>query len=90
VLRAPELDSELQVRSHQSGAEGQSHLLLLAGHTAFGAAQDMAGLLGCKRTLMSHVQLFIHQYPQALLFRAALNPFIPQPVLIQIIWCLLR
>ncbi|KAK4825808.1 hypothetical protein QYF61_002413 [Mycteria americana] len=37
--------------------------------------------LGCKRTLLAHVQLFIHQYPQVLVFRAALNPFIPQPVL---------
>jgi len=31
---------------------------------------------------LAHVQLFIHQYPQVLLGRAALNPFIPQPVLI--------
>ncbi|KAK4832883.1 hypothetical protein QYF61_026433 [Mycteria americana] len=42
----------------------------------------MVGLLGCKYTLSAHVQLFIHQYPQVLLCRAALNPFIPQPVLI--------
>ncbi|KAK4824285.1 hypothetical protein QYF61_012845 [Mycteria americana] len=39
--------------------------------------QDMGGLLGCERTLPAHVQLFVHQYR-----RAALNPFIPQPVLI--------
>ncbi|KAK4816649.1 hypothetical protein QYF61_019626 [Mycteria americana] len=45
-------------------------------------AQDMVGFLGCERTLPAHVQLFIHQYPQVLLCRAALNPFIPQPVLI--------
>ena len=32
--------------------------------------------------MSAHVQLFIHQYPQVLLGRAALNPFIPQPVLI--------
>ena len=32
---------------------------------------------------MAHVQLFIHQYPQVLLGRAALNLFIPQPVLIE-------
>ncbi|KAK4815543.1 hypothetical protein QYF61_003235 [Mycteria americana] len=44
--------------------------------------QDMVGFLGCKRTLLAHVQLFTHQYPQVLLCRAALNPFIPQPVLI--------
>jgi len=42
----------------------------------------MVGLLGCQRTLVAHVQLFIHQYPQVLLGRAALNPSIPQPVLI--------
>ncbi|KAK4820994.1 hypothetical protein QYF61_009460 [Mycteria americana] len=43
--------------------------------------QDMVGFLGCECTLLAHVQLFIHQYPQVLLCRAALNPFIPQPVL---------
>ncbi|KAK4822062.1 hypothetical protein QYF61_008871 [Mycteria americana] len=36
--------------------------------------EDMVGLLGCECTLSAHVQLFIHQ--------AALNPFIPKPVLI--------
>jgi len=30
----------------------------------------------------AHVQLFIHQYPQVLLSRTALNPFIPQPLVI--------
>ncbi|KAK4816603.1 hypothetical protein QYF61_018651 [Mycteria americana] len=44
-------------------------------------AQDMIGFLGCKCTLLAHVQLFIHQYPQVLLHRAALNPLIPQSVL---------
>jgi len=38
-------------------------------------------LLVCERTLVTHVQLFIHQYPQVFLDRAPLNPFIPQPVL---------
>ncbi|KAK4821583.1 hypothetical protein QYF61_024442 [Mycteria americana] len=82
VLRAPELDAVLQVRSHQSRAEGQNPLPRPAGHAAFDAAQDMVCFLGCKCTLLAHVQLFIHQYPQVLLCRAALNPFIPQPVLI--------
>jgi len=80
VLRAPELDTGLQVGSHQCRAEGQNPLSRPAGHAAFGAAQDMAGFLGCKCTLVTHVQLFTHQYPQVLLGRAALNPFIPQPV----------
>ncbi|KAK4816418.1 hypothetical protein QYF61_016854 [Mycteria americana] len=82
VLRAPELDAVLQVGSHQSAAEGQNHLPRPAGYISFDAAQDMAGFLGCERTLLARVQLFTHQYPQVLLCRAALNPFIPQPVLI--------
>ncbi|KAK4810857.1 hypothetical protein QYF61_008829 [Mycteria americana] len=63
VLRAPELDAVLQVRSHQSGVEWQNHLPRPAGHASFDAAQDTVGLLGCERTLLAHVQLFIHQYP---------------------------
>ena len=38
----------------------------------------MVGFLGCEGTLLAHVQLPIHQYPQC---RAVLNPFIPQLVL---------
>ncbi|KAK4816374.1 hypothetical protein QYF61_016278 [Mycteria americana] len=83
VLRAPELDAVLQVGSHQSRGEGQNHLPRPAGHASFDAAQDTVGFLGCERTLLARIQPFIHQYPQVLLCRAALNPFIPQPVLIQ-------
>jgi len=72
----------LLVGSHQSGVEWQNHPLQPAGHAAFIAAQDTAGLLVCERTLLTPVQLFIHQYPQVFLGRTALNPFIPQPVLI--------
>ena len=32
--------------------------------------------------MSAHVQLFIHQHPQVLLSRAALSPFIHQPVLV--------
>ncbi|KAK4816777.1 hypothetical protein QYF61_022889 [Mycteria americana] len=42
----------------------------------------MVGFLGCESTPSAHVQLFIHQYPQVLLCRAALSLFIPQPLLI--------
>ncbi|KAK4812466.1 LOW QUALITY PROTEIN: hypothetical protein QYF61_026459 [Mycteria americana] len=66
VLRDPELDTVLQVGSHQSRVEGQDRLPQPAGHAAFDAAQDMAGLLGCERTLSAHVQLFVHQCPQVL------------------------
>ena len=38
----------------------------------------MVGFLGCEDTLLAHVQLAIHQYPQIRFSRAVLNPFIPQ------------
>ncbi|KAK4827196.1 hypothetical protein QYF61_015224 [Mycteria americana] len=81
VLRAPELDTVLQVGSHQSRVEGWNHFPRPAGHASFDAAQDTVGLLGCECTLLAPVQLFVHQYPQVLFHRAALNHIIPQPVL---------
>ena len=42
------------------------------------AAQDAVGLLGCERTLLPHVQLFVHQNPHGLLRRAALREFFSQ------------
>ena len=67
------------MRPHQWRVEGQDHP---AGHAAFDAAQDTVGFLGCEVTLLAYVQLPIHQYPQVLFSRAALNPFIPQLVLV--------
>jgi len=59
VLRAPELDTGLQVGSQESRVKGQNHLPRPAGHASLDAAQDTVGLLGCKLTLMlAHVQLF--------------------------------
>ena len=82
ALRSPHLDTVLQVRPHQHRAEGQNFLLQPAGHAAFDAAQDTVGSLGCEGTLLAHVQLPIHQYPQVLFSRAVLNPFILQFVLL--------
>ena len=48
-------------------------------HPSAVAALRTAGLLGCKSTLLAHVQLLIHLYPQVLLCRAALSEFF-QPV----------
>jgi len=70
------------VGSHQSRAEGQNPLPQPAGHSSLDAAQDMVGLLSCEWTLVAHIKLLIHQDPHVLLSRAALHPFIPQPVLI--------
>ncbi|KAK4820325.1 hypothetical protein QYF61_023558 [Mycteria americana] len=61
----------------------QLHVLLVLRAPELDAVlQDTVGLLGCERTLPAHVQLLVHQYPQVLLRRAALNHIIPQPVLI--------
>ena len=73
VLKAPELDAGLQVRSHHSRAEGKNPLPHPAGHTSFDAAQDMVVLLSCECTLPGHVELLNHQHLQVLLLRAALS-----------------
>ena len=79
---APELDTALQVRSHQSRVEGQNYLPRPVVHASLDAVQDTVGFLGCERTLLGHVELLIHQYPQVLLLRAALNPFSAQSVFV--------
>jgi len=53
-----------------------------AGHAAFDAVQDLVVFLGCERSLPAHVKLLIHQYPQVLLLRSALNLFSAQPVFV--------
>ncbi|KAJ7420830.1 Cohesin subunit SA-2 [Willisornis vidua] len=45
MLGAPELDTALQVGSHQSKVKGQKHLPQPAGHAAFDATQDTVGFL---------------------------------------------
>ena len=62
VLRAPEVDTGLQVRSQQSGAEWQNPLHRPAGHAAFDAAQYMVGFLGCECTLRGHAELLVNQH----------------------------
>ncbi|XP_039407046.1 uncharacterized protein LOC109144966 [Corvus cornix cornix] len=81
MLRPPELDAELQVWFHGSGAEREHHLPRPVGHISLDAAQAVVGSLVFERTLPVHVQPLIHQHPQVLLHRAILNSFIPQPVL---------
>jgi len=64
VLRAPELDTGLQVGSHQSTVKGQNPLPRPAGHASLDAAQGTeVGILGCERILSAHVQLFISLAP---------------------------
>ena len=80
MLGFSELNTVLQVGSHESGVEGKNQLPRPAGHASFDAAQDMIGFLGCECTLPGHVELLANQHPQVLLLRAALNPLIAQPV----------
>lgn len=47
-------------------------------HTLF----EQINFLGCKHTLLPHVQFYIHHYSQVLLQRPAINSFITQSVLI--------
>jgi len=74
------LDTGIQIEPHKGRVQGDSRLPLPAGHYSFDAAQDTVGLLGCKSTQLVHVPLFIHQNPQVLLCRAALNEFFSQSV----------
>ncbi|KAK4814241.1 LOW QUALITY PROTEIN: hypothetical protein QYF61_012737 [Mycteria americana] len=68
-LRGPPVDSLQQL-----------HVLLVLRAPDI-VLQDTVGLLGCEHTLLAHVQLFVHQYPQVLFHRATLDHIIPQPVL---------
>ena len=77
MLEDLELNSVLKIGSHES--KGEESFL---SHASFDLAQDTIGSLVYKRTLLTHTELFIHQYPQVLLQRPALNPLIPQLVLI--------
>lgn len=61
TLGVPELNTLLQVRSHEIGTE-KKHLSQLANYTSFSAGQDMVDFLGCKCTLPAHVKLFVHWY----------------------------
>jgi len=62
VLRTLHLDTILQMRPQQCRVKVQDHLPWPAGHTSFHAGQDTVSFLGCKDTLLAHVQLTIHHY----------------------------
>ena len=81
-MKAPELDAGLQVRSHQSGVDGQNPLPHPAGHAAFDAAEDTSGFLVRECTLTADVEFLIKQHSQVLLLRAAFNPFSARPIFV--------
>lgn len=81
VLGTPGLDSMHHVGPHKGWA-GDNQLTLPSANppSLFGAAQDVVGLLVCKRTLQVHVELFIWQDFQILLCRATFSEFFSQSV----------
>ena len=74
----PELGAVLQVGSHENRVEGQNHLPWPTCHASLDATQDTVGLLGCKYTLLAHVEPFISWHHQILHLRASLRPFYVQ------------
>ena len=82
VLRVPHLAAVAQVRPHQHRVEEQDHLPHPAGHASFDAVQDTVGFLSREGTLLAHVHLSIHQYPQVLSFRATLSPSVLELVIV--------
>lgn len=64
---------ELEVSQEQRERAMSFNLLATV---LFDAARDTVGFLGCKCTLPDHTKFATHQYPQILLYRAALNLFI--------------
>jgi len=60
VLRAPHLDTVLQVRPHQRRVEGQDHLPRPAGHASSDAAQDTVGFLS--HTSFHHTSILAYSF----------------------------
>lgn len=82
----PELDTALQVESHENREVGDNHLPQPARDADFDAAEDMSVFLCCKYTLTAGVELLINQTSfslQLLLIQlpSSLHPFLglPQP-----------
>lgn len=59
MLGTQELNAALQGGFHESGIEGQSHLLQPIGHTS-GEAQDVVDFLCCKAALAGRAWFYIH------------------------------
>lgn len=78
MLQFAELDAIIHMGCHENEAGGQSQFYQPDDHSSFDATQNT----GCKCTRPAHVQPFNDQFPQVILIRATLNPFITQPELL--------
>ncbi|XP_048803588.1 uncharacterized protein LOC125694433 [Lagopus muta] len=66
VLRAPQLDTVLQVGPHKSRVERDNHLPVPAGHPSPDGAQDPICLSSCQSALLAPVKSLVHQDPSSL------------------------
>lgn len=64
VLGSPALDTALQAWPRQSRAVGKEHLPWPAGNALPNTAQDAAGLVCFKGTLLARGQFVVHQHSQ--------------------------
>lgn len=79
MLRAPELDSVLQIGSQQSRVEGQNFFPWPAGHASCDVAQNLFGFLHYRCTLLAHGKLLVNQHLQILVLRSTISA---QPVFV--------
>ncbi|KAJ7414846.1 Glycine receptor subunit alpha-3 [Willisornis vidua] len=82
-LRGSELNTALEVWSHQFPIKWDNHFPGPVGHTIPDRPQDAIGLLGCLGTLMVHVQFPVNQNHQIPFCLASLQPLYAQPVALQ-------
>ena len=66
MLEAPDLNAVLQIGPHEDGVETVNHFPRSAGHPFSDVAKDTVGLLGCKHTLLAHINFFINKDPKVL------------------------
>jgi len=81
-VRAPKLNTVVEVWPHQCQVQGYNPLPTPAGHTIPDTSQDAVGLLGHLGTLLAHVQLAVDQHPKILFRRAAFQPLLPKLVVL--------
>jgi len=82
VLWIPEQDTAHQIWPHQRWVKRKDHLPGPAGHALPNAAQDAAGLPGCKYALMTHGHLGVHLDAQVHFCKAVFHLGGPQHILV--------
>lgn len=82
VVRDPELNTVLKVKSHQCGIQKNNCFPSSAGHTISNASQVASDLLGHLGTPLVHVQPSVDQYLQFLFCYAAFQALCSRTILL--------